>query len=75
MSKKILPLEFHDFTEKPKKPGMKFVMFRLEKGSMMIGFEWGFANFENGEFEIITTEGISARVVRWANLPNPANVF
>ncbi len=76
MSKKILPLEFHDFTVKPSEPGIKFVMFRLDRDGKMLGYEWGMANyFENGTFETITTDGITARVMKWAHLPSPSNIL
>ena len=75
MSRKILPLEFFDYSQLPKKEGLKFAMFRLEKDGKLMGFEWGFTNFVGGIFEDISTEGVNAKVVKWAEQPNPQLLF
>ncbi len=77
MSKKILPLEFHDYASLPKDEGLKMVMFRLEdtETTKLIGYDWGFANFSNGEFEVMETDGVKAWVVKWAVLPHPKILF
>lgn len=73
MKGKILALEFYPHTHKPKEPGLKMVLFRIDQRGTdnLIGFDYGFANFENDEFEEMGDENRRAWVVKWAEMPNP----
>jgi hypothetical protein len=73
MKPKILPISFLDHTISPKEPGLKHVLFRIEdiKTADFIAYDWGYANFENGKWEILTVENRIAKVVKWAEMPNP----
>lgn len=77
MKPKILPLEFHDYTVLPKSPGLKFVLFRIEDKGKLIGFDYGFANFENGIFEQVADgqSVITTKVIKWCTLPDPKLLF
>jgi hypothetical protein len=73
MKPKILPLSFYDTTVTPKEPGLKNVLFRIEfeQTGQLIGFDWGYANFEKGKFEELLQEKRRAKVVKWAEMPDP----
>lgn len=73
MKGKILALEFFSHTHKPQKDGLKFVLFRLDEreSGKLIGFDYGFANFENDNFEEMGDEQRRAWVVKWAEMPDP----
>lgn len=70
MTKPLL-LEFRDKSNKPSEDGLKLVLFQLFRDGKMIGFDYGFANFENKEFENIENDGATAMVIKWAEMPNP----
>jgi hypothetical protein len=73
MKGKILALEFFPHTYKPKEAGLKWVLFRIDDRSTgnLIGFDYGFANFENDTFEEMGDESRRAWVVKWAEQPSP----
>lgn len=73
MKGKILALEFFTYEHKPKEPGLKFVLFRLDDRATgkLVGFDYGFANFENDAFEEMGDQHRRAWVVKWAEMPNP----
>lgn len=73
MKPRILPISFYDTTVLPKEPGLKTVLFRIEfeETGRFIGFDWGFANYENGVFEELNQEKRRAKVVKWAEMPDP----
>lgn len=70
-----LVLDFRTTDDPPKKEGMKLACFKIQEGSKTIGHDWGFANFENGEFENLEEGGRTATVVKWAELPNTKLLF
>lgn len=69
MSKPLI-LNFFDRSVKPSEKGLKHVLFQLWKEGKMIGFEWGFMEFD-GEFDNLEQDGVTARVFKWAEMPNP----
>jgi hypothetical protein len=73
MKGKILALEFFPHTHKPKEPGLKWVLFRIDDrdSGKLIGFDYGFANFDNDNFEEMGDQHRRAWVVKWAEQPNP----
>lgn len=73
MKGKMLAFEFFSYMQKPQKEGLKFVLFRLDerKSEKLIGFDYGFANFENNTFEEMGDEQRRAWVVKWAEMPDP----
>jgi hypothetical protein len=73
MKPKILTLPFNDCSISPKEPGLRHVLSRIEdiKTSDFIAFDWGYANFEQGKWEILTVENRIAKVVKWAEVPDP----
>lgn len=71
MKPKILPLSFYDITVKPKEDGLKNVLFRIDQSGQFVGFDWGFANFEQGQFEELSQDGRTAKVVKWAEMADP----
>jgi len=70
MTKPIL-FQFHPSTDLPGSDGLKMVLFKLSKDDQFIGYDWGFANFRSGAFEVLEYEGKFCKVVGWAELPNP----
>jgi hypothetical protein len=73
MKPRILPISFFDNSIRPSSDGLKHVLFRIEDKSTceLIGFDWGYANFENDKWEELTVENRLARVVKWAEIPDP----
>lgn len=74
MSKPLL-LEFFDRSVKPHQDGLKHVLFQLFKDDKMIGFDWGYAESKEGEFENLKQGEVTARVVKWCRMPNPQLVL
>jgi hypothetical protein len=71
MTKPLL-LQFHDIHFLPKEEGLKFVLFKLTQDDKMLGFDYGFADFKDGQFENVGGDGAPVcTVVRWTNLPSP----
>lgn len=71
MTKPLL-LQFHDIHFLPKEDGLKFVLFKLTKDGTILGHDYGFADFKDGQFEKVG--GVDApvcTVVRWCDLPQP----
>lgn len=75
MTGKKLLLEFYDYAETPKTEGMKFVVFRVDRGGRLVGYEYGFAQFENGEFQPLEPGEYETKVVKWCELPNTQLLF
>lgn len=73
MKPKILPLSYYDYSISPKQPGLKHVLFRIEdiKTADFIAYDWGYASFEEGKWEILTVENRVAKVVKWSEIPDP----
>ena len=71
----ILQLEFRWASDLPKEDGLKFAVFKIEEGSKMIGHDWGFADFSNGEFEQLHDSGRTGTVLKWCELPTTKVLF
>ncbi len=71
MKPRILHISFFDNSIRPSTDGLKHVLFRIEQNGQLIGFDWGYANFENGAWEELTVENRLARVIKWAEIPDP----
>lgn len=74
-----LVLEFKEASELPTEDGLKFCVFRIVDsfidGGEFIGYDYGFANFNNGEFEELQDAGMFGTVVKWCELPNTKLLF
>lgn len=70
-----LVLEFKEASEPPTEDGLKLAAFKLTQGEKTIGHDWGFANYENGEFEQLEDSGMIGTVVKWCDLPNTKLLF
>lgn len=70
-----LVLEFRTVDDLPSEDGLKLACFKIEGNGKMIGHDWGFANFENGEFEKLEDSGMIGTVVKWSELPNTKLLF
>jgi hypothetical protein len=71
MTKPLL-LQFHDIHFLPKEEGLKFVLFKLTEGDKILGFDYGFADFKDGQFEKVGGHDRPlCTVVRWCSLPSP----
>lgn len=66
-----LVLEFFDASQLPQSQGLKFALFKIEQNGKMIGFDWGYANFENETFEKLNQGEVTGTVVKWCELPRP----
>lgn len=76
MKGKPLVLEFFDYTIKPQTRGLKQVLFRVEDlDGKMVGYDFGFCEYGFAGFEKMITENLTARVVKWAEIPNPKLLF
>lgn len=70
-----LVLEFRSADDAPKEDGLKFAVFKIMQGEKLIGHDWGFANFENGDFEKLREGDMIGTVVKWSDLPNTKLLF
>lgn len=70
-----LVLEFREAADIPKEDGLKFAVFKIENGKKVVGHDYGFANYENGEFEKLQDSGMTGTVVKWCELPNTKLLF
>lgn len=70
-----LVLEFKEAKDLPTEDGLKLAVFKLTNGEKTIGNDWGFANYENGEFEQLEDSGMTGTVVKWCELPNTKLLF
>lgn len=70
-----LVLEFRTIDDSPKEDGLKFAVFQIHNGNKVIGHDYGFANYENGEFEKLQDSGMIGTVVKWCELPNTKLLF
>lgn len=71
MKESKLVLTFFDIEQLPETEGLKFALFRIERKGNMIGFDWGYANYENGIFEKLDQGDVTGSVVKWCELPRP----
>lgn len=74
MTKKLV-LEFHDYTVKPKVAGLKYCMFRLNKGDRMLGYDFGFGHFDGEQWEELSSGDVTTQVIKWAEQPDPKLLF
>lgn len=70
-----LVLDFRTADDPPKEDGLKLACFKIKEEGKLIGHDWGFANFENGEFECLEEGGRTATVVKWAEMPTTKLLF
>lgn len=70
-----LVLEFREVADLPTEDGLKFAVFKIENGKKVVGHDYGFANYENGEFEKLQDSGMTGTVVKWCELPNTKLLF
>lgn len=71
MTKPLL-LQFHDIHHKPTEEGLKFVLFKLTEGDKVLGHDYGFADFKDGQFENVGgADAPLCTVVKWTSLPSP----
>lgn len=70
-----LVLEFRLVDDPPKEEGLKLACFQIWGNGKMIGHDWGFANYENGQFEKLEDSGMIGTVVKWCELPNTKLLF
>lgn len=72
----MLVLEFKDAKDLlPAQDGLKFAVFKIENGKKIVGHDYGFANYENGEFEKLQDSGMTGTVVKWCELPSTKLLF
>lgn len=70
-----LVLEFRAADDLPKEEGLKLACFKIQEGKKVIGHDWGFADFSNGEFDTLQDNGRTATVVKWAEMPTTKILF
>lgn len=70
-----LVLEFRPVDDPPTEDGLKFAVFVIFRGGTMVGHDYGFADFKNGEFEQLQDSGMTGTVVKWCELPNTKLLF
>lgn len=70
-----LVLEFRSVEDAPKEDGLKFAVFKILQYDKVIGHDWGFANYEGGEFEKLEEGIMTGIVVKWAELPTTKILF
>jgi len=71
-----LVLEFKPVTKFPTTKGLKFSMLRIEDlHQNLVGYDWGFADFNGTMFLPVIGKGMTGHVVKWCELPNPNLLF
>jgi len=68
-------LDFRTADDLPKEDGLKFAIFKIESAGKFIGHDWGFANYENEEFEQLQDSEMTGTVVKWCELPTTKIMF
>lgn len=77
MRPRVLQIHYYDLSNRPSSNGLKHVLFRIEDRDtgQFIGFDWGYANFEDGKWEQLIVENRLATVVKWSEIPDPQSIL
>lgn len=65
---KLLVISMMTALDNPTTSGFKFVLLQIKKEEKVIGYEYGFANWNGESWDEVDP---SATVFKWGEMPNP----